>query len=135
MVLPERNQKFVERYPIPGGKLFPQGVFRFFRRLGMDITPYVANPVDMRVHAYSGKSEPLSYDKVGRLAPHSMQCEKFVNVRWDMAAVFFDECPAYLDNGLRLVPVKSYRVDELFNLFNRRMGEGLRVVGHFEQAF
>lgn len=135
MVLPERYQELVERYPIPAGKLFPQGVFRFFRRLGLDITPYVANPVDVRVHAYSGKAEPLCHKKVGGLAPYSAQCEQFINVRGNPPVVFLNERPAYLDHRPRLVPVKTDGVNERLHLSNRRIGERLRVVRHGEKAF
>jgi hypothetical protein len=78
-MLSETYQEIVVLDPILFRKLLAKGDLSFRRRLGLDVTPAVGNPVDMRIDTDAGLFVAQCHDKIRRLSSHAFELKKLVD--------------------------------------------------------
>src|SRR5512140_1399461 len=99
MILAERHEKVVYHQPVALGKLLPQRKLGLLRRFGLHVPPAVADPVHMGIDADPGFSESEGDHEIGRLAPHSLEFEKFIYFIRHFAPIIVEESTADAQNG------------------------------------
>src|SRR5574337_1678774 len=78
-VLTERDQQVVVIDPVPLRQLQPEGHLGLIGRLGVDVTPAIRDPMDVRVDADSQLSIADCDDKIGGLPANAGETEEHLN--------------------------------------------------------
>jgi hypothetical protein len=70
-ILAKGHQKIIDGQPITPGKFLPQSHFRLFRRIRLNVSPTVGDPVNMGVNADARLAEPEGDDQICGFTAHT----------------------------------------------------------------
>lgn len=134
-MLAEKDQKIVQRDPVPSGELRPQGGFRFRRGSCSDVPPPVRDSMNVGVDTNGRNAEPDAQYEVRRLSADSRKAKEGVEIGRDLRAMLADQGLADSTDVPRLGPVKPDRIDGARDPFPGEAQHFLWGSGEAKQSF
>lgn len=119
--------------PILFGERAPEGLLRFFRRPGFDVTPPVTDAMDMHIDTDSRLLKSNGDDQICGLSSDPREGHELINgIRYHSPICIYQPA-ANLMNGFGLRSVESNWVNRPLDLFEGQFQQGCRVARHGEQ--
>ena len=119
MVLPKGHQQVVDFGPVLPRQFYSQCLLGRVRVWCRNITPAIADTMDMSINTDAGLAESKGDHQVGGLAPHSLEFKHFVYFIRNDSTVILDQAAAYFVYLPGLISIEAGRIDQLFDLFDR----------------
>lgn len=98
MVLPKSHQEFIYLDPIFERKFFSKRKFGFVRSPGFDISPTVADPVNVGIDTDPGFSESERNNQIGGLTSNPLELQKFLNLVRHLTTILRNQSPGDIKN-------------------------------------
>lgn len=133
MILTKGYQQIVDFDPVLAREYISQGPFSFIRRLCRNIAPAVADTVDMGINANPRLAETERHHQIGGLAPYPLEFQKLIDFIRDSIAILVHQALRDIEYLGRLVAVKTGRIDQAGDFFNRQVLHLAGRPGPFEQ--
>ena len=112
-ILPVRNKQVVKHDPVAPWQFLSQCHLGVVRRLRLDISQPVGNPMNMRIDRNAGLPKRQRHDDVRCLATDTRQFQKLFQIRRHLAAEPIDQLFADAVNGSRFHSIKRNRIDRI----------------------
>jgi len=110
-MLAEWDEQVIERDPVWPRQFFSQSFLGLIGSSGLDVTPAVADSVNVGVYADARLSEAHRHHQVGGLPSDPVECQEFLDRPGDFSAVRLEQTFANIVNLSGLSPVESYRIN------------------------